>query len=178
MTRRRRAGFRAGAGALVLIVVVAYARDASAMPEFPGKIAAYLNMSCAPTCTLCHATEQGGGEPVTLFGLSMKYGGNLDPTDPDSVGPALESLRVSCKSSPSQQLPDPRPCDSDGDQVPDVDQLAQNRNPNTGDDLCDVGPRYGCGARVARSDADSLSLLAAGAIAALLAHGVRRARRR
>jgi|SoiMethySBSTD1v2_1073268.scaffolds.fasta_scaffold04329_15 hypothetical protein len=164
--------------AFVGCATLAFARSATATPNFPGEIQSTLNMPCAPTCTLCHATEQGGGTPVTPFGKQMVATGGLVPFDVDSLKNALNLLQTSAQCFATNP-PTQGPCDSDGDGTPDIEELQAGQDPNTpGGDLCGSQPRYGCGARVAPASAgiDWVSLLIAGITVAGLARTVRRRR--
>ena len=102
-------------------------------PGFPAAIQAHLDLNYTPPCSFCHATPQGGGAVVTAFGQSMLKAGLT--TDVSTVDPALDKLNADHT-------------DSDGDGTPDIQQIEQNLDPNTG---IGIGPteRYGCGARVA-----------------------------
>jgi hypothetical protein len=180
MMRNFRASLvRIGVSAAALGATLAFGSPAAASQTYPGAIQSARNMPCQPQCTICHTDLNGGIGTVTKpFGIAMMQNAGLRSLSPDTIPGALTTLETGtlCTFSPSQP-PKMGACDSDGDGVGDVDQLEEGRDPNTGLDLCDTAPRYGCGARVARSDAnaDWLALLFAAATAAVLARGVRRA---
>lgn len=109
--------------------------SAWATSTYPAAVQAELDMPCAPTCTLCHATNAGGaGTVVSNFGLAMfgehglTGGGNVA-----SVTAALAEMEV-------DQV------DSDNDGTIDIAELAEGRDPNPdAAPFCDlVLPIYGC----------------------------------
>jgi hypothetical protein len=166
-----------------LLAGLAFATGASASKLYPGAIQKALNMTCAPPCTICHTDLNGKFDTVTRdFGRAMMATVMLEAGDVDGIPTYLEAFRTSVcvPSASSPPNMDGKPCDSDGDGTNDIEQLEQGRDPNTGLDLCDIAPRYGCGARVASSDADvdGTSLLLAGATALVLARGLRRSKQR
>lgn len=148
---------------LLLAIAVAWTTSAKAEPTFPGEIQKHLQMSETPPCTLCHATVNGGGPIVTRFAQNM-VGAGLDPSDDSSVARALDKLEKDG-------------IDSNGDHVPDVEELRQNIDPNTGQPLSG-GEKFGCGARVATGGVHTNAGLAvAAALAAMAFVGRRRGRR-
>lgn len=158
MTRRTKPlGFAA------LAFSLAITGKARAEPSFPETIQAHLNLNYTPSCTFCHATPQGGGLVVTLFGQSMLKAGLT--TDVSTVDPALDKL-------------DADHTDSDGNGTPDIQQIEEGFDPSTG---VKNGPteRYGCGAHLSVSpvrlrDSFTIALCAAG----LVVFARRRASRR
>jgi hypothetical protein len=131
--------------AIALAVGVA-STPARASPSFPTDIAAQPGATCAPDCTVCHATESGGsGTVVKPFGRALVMLGLVAESE-SSLLAALDAAR-------SEGL------DVGCDGVPDVDELFACRDPNTAGDgggACGAGgasadpiPQYGCA--VARS---------------------------
>ena len=118
-------------------VALAISGRAFAEPNFPAEIQSHLNLTYTPPCTFCHATAQGAGPVTTKFGQSMLAAGLT--INVSSVGPALDKLKADNT-------------DSDGDGMPDIQQIEQGFDPSTGLAPPDAPrERYGCGARTALS---------------------------
>jgi hypothetical protein len=179
MTQHFRAALRLSLSALTLSAATALAPAALASDTYPGAVQAELG-TCTMQCTLCHRTLAGGpGDLNNMFGLSIQTTGNLSIRAPSTIPAALQALENGPCIVGMMEVPGG--CDSDGDGVGDVAELREGRDPNVAGEgnICG-GPRYGCGARVApgRSEFDWVSLLLAGAAAAMMIRGVRRVRRR
>jgi len=126
---------------LVVPLALLYVRNATAMPAFPDEIKAHLGLNYTPPCTLCHATSLGGGPMTTKFGQAMVAVG-LTLSIP-SLDKSLDALAANNT-------------DSNHDGIPDIVQLQQGGDPNTGGAQLNVPEeKYGCGARVARGPIDS-----------------------
>jgi len=99
--------------------------------DYPTQIRDKYTLGYCPDCTLCHATNQcGSGTVVTDFGLSL-VGFGAKGRDPVSLDQALDTDRA-------------REWDSDGDGVPDVDELVEGTDPS-GPSLGRVtAAKYGC----------------------------------
>jgi hypothetical protein len=124
-----------GSALLGLMTVVV---PASATPSFPGVIGAELGLSYEPPCAVCHRDGvTGNGTVTTPFGRSLLARG-LVRGDDASLKSALAKLAADS-------------VDSDGDGVPDLDELHSGSDPNVegGESLMGPAPAYGCGARVA-----------------------------
>ena len=184
------ASLRFSVPAALALLVAAAPRAASASPSFPDDIKADLSLgySLGTThCTICHRTNLGGvGTVIQPFGVAMKAAGLMQLDDP-TVQAALDTL-------------DANKTDSDCDGVPDVEQLEQGRDPNTGEYIdgsgrptpvpdggvegCPMGnaaptTAYGCGAQLAPAAAGSAGAWSAGILAAImLAASLRRRRSR
>jgi hypothetical protein len=144
------------------LVIAAAPGLATAEPQFPQAIVSALNLkyslgtpACQSNatpdchCTICHATNNGGVNTVTQpFGIAMQANGVLG-----SVQTAIDALTAN-------------KTDSDCDTIPDIEQLGQGRDPNTGAFIdgtnrptppahpCDTAfQAFGCGAQIARSGA-------------------------
>lgn len=105
-----------------------------ASPVYPATIASELGAPCDPPCTVCHATNAGGGGTVVQdFGLAMMDRGLSGGADSLALLSALASMSADG-------------VDSDGDGVIDVDELSVGDDPNPGGQpYCDVlTPTYGC----------------------------------
>jgi hypothetical protein len=157
------------ASVLLALAAASVSRSALASRPFPGELHAAVPMPCEPTCDVCHLDSLGGPGKIAPGGFAdglREYG--LVREQPGTVAPAIEGARAAQMNT-------------DDDEMPDVDELAIGRNPNSSDPkvyICDAGPEYGCGSgsRIAPGRAfDAVALLAA---AATLAVGALRARRR
>jgi hypothetical protein len=110
---------RAGAIAILAAVMLS-ALPASASPTYPEALAGQLELSCAPACTLCHDTMEGG---------------SLTANQP--FGIAARRLRLA--SGNTEQLfqviaqLEANGTDSDGDGTGDVAELRAGGNPNDPD---------------------------------------------
>lgn len=110
---------------------------AHASPEYPNVVRDTLDLPCPPQCVLCHTSNPGrAGNVRQGFAATV---GILRPDDPDTLRKLLRELE--------QAMPAP---DTDGDGMPDVDELREGRDPNVSGegDICALDVRYGCGARV------------------------------
>jgi hypothetical protein len=147
---------------------------AHATSNFPAELQSHLGLRSTPDCTLCHTTSLGGVGTVTKpFGQSMRAHG-LVAFDTGSLDRALDAL-ASINA------------DSDGDCIPDIQELKQGADPNvpnadagrctpTGGGSGELLPRYGCGARVAPEN-DEGATVGGLAIACLLVANAARRRR-
>jgi MYXO-CTERM domain-containing protein len=183
-------------GSAALLSLLAVTPDAAAWPNYPGYIQNVLKMDCAPSCLLCHTDPEGGKDTVKGLGLTTEIPPNAgvgvfvqnlivmqsmtDPiSGPQATNPgesamaaAIQGLRtLPCNTGGTE------PCDSDGDGTLDVVELEANQDPDTpgADSLC-IGPRYGCGARVAPEaprSSDATAFLAALGVALVLLRRLR-----
>jgi uncharacterized protein (TIGR03382 family) len=106
--------------------------------NYPAALQAEVGVDCAPTCTVCHATADGGTGTVTQgFGVAMQGAGLTGGGDEAGLRAAVAALSDDGT-------------DSDGDGTSDVDALAAGLDPNTGAVFCGEGavpvetPTYGC----------------------------------
>ena len=103
---------------------------AHASSNYPAEIRAHLGLSYTPDCTLCHNVPSGGyGTVTTPFGTSMRARG-LVAQNVQSLDTALDALAA-------------EKTDSDGDGVPDIDELKAGTNPNSSGGAVPP-PTYGC----------------------------------
>ena len=115
----------------VLVYGILLSANVRAMPTFPGEIQSYLHLSYAPQCTLCHGSVSGGGPVVQPFGEAMLAAG-LTVSGGSTLTNALDTLARN-------------KTDSNGNGIPDIDELKAGNNPNP-----DKTPvQYGCGAKIA-----------------------------
>jgi len=174
----------------VAILVAAAPGLATASPPFPEAIKADLSLTyslgtaaCLTTttpdchCTICHTGVMGGaGTSKQPFAVAMKTAG-LQIENVASLQAALAALEA-------------QKTDTDCDGTPDIEQLKQGRDPNTGAYIDGSGrptppatpcmsasggdqPAFGCGAQLARAPAPWQ-----GAATLLAALGAALARRR
>ncbi len=132
---------RALARASVLGLALWGASPAWATGEYPDVLQSTLSLPSYPSCALCHQGPQAVGTVVTPFGMSLRARG-LVSFNNAALRSALEKLEAD-------------KVDSDGDGVPDIEELKTGRDPNraeaTGGDgepiLEEVlpEPTYGCG---------------------------------
>lgn len=140
--------------ALVLLMASA----ASASPNYPDVVKDVSGSSCAPTCLLCHKTNPGilgsaASTPQRPFLTAAMTGGmpalSLRMSD-DQARAAFLRMRdgIDTNMNGAIDVGETPPSDSDGDGKSDFDELAEDINPNPGnEELCEV--QYGCGARMA-----------------------------
>jgi len=132
---------------LVGCALVALETEAQASPDYPAALQQALDREfpavkhCAPLCSACHNTTQGGPGNINPFGATLiRFG--LEQSNAALVPLAVHALATA----------DPIP-DTDDDGSNDIDEL------NRGDSPSIAGPAgtsqfcpdiaYGCGARVA-----------------------------
>jgi hypothetical protein len=109
-------GFRSSVAVLFLAAALT-SRVAAASQSYPHQIATTLGLAKDPPCTICHRDLNGGLNTVTKpFGQAMQ-GFGLRSGDPASLAAAIQK---------SEQAK----ADSDGDGVPDVEELEQGKDPN------------------------------------------------
>jgi len=109
-------------GAALALAVALFALPAAASDTFPARIQKDLGLPEKPDCVLCHETEKGGTNTVkTYFGVSMRQAG-LKAGNLGLLDEALMKLEAAGT-------------DSDGDDVPDIEELKKGRNPNAQEHL-------------------------------------------
>ena len=85
---------------------------AAASSRFPAVIQASLGLDAEPPCTLCHQTDRGGENTTTQpFGRTMQEFGAVKKNDSALIR-ALQQV-------------DAEGIDSDGDCIPDIDELVE-----------------------------------------------------
>jgi hypothetical protein len=119
-----------------MIAILITATLTMASGNYPGEVQTEAGVPCAPTCTLCHATNAGGGGTVTQpFGQAMMARGLTGGGNTDALVAALGQL-------------DSDGIDSDANGTSDVDALRAGENPNDGTPFCGdivvATPTYGC----------------------------------
>jgi hypothetical protein len=117
----------------------AWSRPAAASPTYPNLVQQHLSLGYAPPCSVCHQNGVTGyGTVTTPFGKSMRDAG-LQAEDPAALNAALDQLAANGT-------------DSDGDGVPDIQELVAGSDPNGPGSLSASrvpNPAYGCGATMA-----------------------------
>jgi hypothetical protein len=111
--------------ALVSCLVVASAMlavvPALASPTYPPTIQSELMLEHMPDCTLCHRDDNGGlGTVIRPFGRTMLN--HFQLTGNNNVNLLKEAI----EGDDAEHL------DSDGDGVPDIDELRMGTDPNVG----------------------------------------------
>lgn len=138
--------------------VLLWAPQVAASPDYPEIIQRELDMPCVPQCTLCHTTNPGraGTARQDFVGALVVF-----DRQPEVLPRKLQQLAEA----------DP-PVDSDGDGMPDIEELLAGRDPNVeGEgDICAIDVRYGCGARF--EPEGSVSWVGAAAAIVLLGVGL------
>ena len=119
----------------VLVCGILLSANVGAMPTFPSEIQSHLGLSYAPQCTLCHGSVSGGGPVVTPFGQAILAAG-LTMSGGSTLTNALDTLAKN-------------KTDSNGDGVPDIDELKAGNDPNPNK----TPVQYGCGAKIAPGNA-------------------------
>ena len=155
-SRRIAAALTRVAGALAVLGAVS---TASAHPTSPGVIQDQLGAPCAPQCSLCHVSAQGGdalrGEgPVGYVGPHQGYGQFITNLLYQQKPYAIDAdLELKTKLKGLEKLPcnagdaDTGICDSDGDGTSDIDELKAGDDPDEkGHGNGAICPKYGCGA--------------------------------
>ena len=100
---------------------------ALAINNAPGVVKEALNLTQLPDCMRCHNTSSGDEETATTpFGRAMKAAG-ATPNNPESLTQAVKKIETD-------------KTDSDGDGMPDTDELKAGANPNGNSDIV----HYGC----------------------------------
>jgi hypothetical protein len=124
----------------VITLMLALPRVARAEPTYPAEMQSHLGLNFTPLCTLCHANNAGGlGTVTTPFGKALMTRGLT--TNIATLDPALDALA-------SANI------DSNGDGVPDIQQLKNGFDPNTGAHVSNLQQeQFGCGAQIAPRNA-------------------------
>lgn len=120
----------------LFLAFAAAAAPALASSSFPTAVKTHLALASEPpqSCSLCHLNGVTGiGTVNTPFGVSLRAHGAV-ALDEAKLGAALDAMKADNT-------------DSDGDGVPDVQELINGTDPNVAAGGQKVpSPRYGCGA--------------------------------
>jgi hypothetical protein len=119
----------------LLPVLLLSTSTAHATPNFPDAVRRILGAVQSPPCSVCHAGGQTGrGTVTTPFGQAMRDRG-LVAYDETSLQTALTRMETD-------------KVDSNGDGVPDVDELRAGKDPNLTGSAPEL--QYGCGVTAGR----------------------------
>lgn len=152
---------KAGVASVVLLAASLVGAVANASPVYPFTLRSKLGMSALPPCTLCHQNDLGGAGTVsTRFGRALLANGATGNNATALLESSLDTL-------------DAAHTDSDGDLIPDIDELRMGSDPNdgpgpmNGEEELPV-PRTGCAVAPARRSSGAVAWLLAFAAANLL----------
>jgi hypothetical protein len=102
-------------------------RIASASPNFPAEVQKEWALPTVPDCIVCHQNDLGGvGTATKPFARSLEREGLVEE-DIGSLDMALAALKA-------------QNTDSDGDGIPDIDELQMGTDPNDGPGAFDQYP--------------------------------------
>lgn len=103
------------------LLLVLHTAPAFASPTYPPTIQAQLGLTAAPDCILCHRDDAGGvGTVIRPFGRTMIDHFGL------TGGSNIVALKAALEGDDAEHL------DSDGDGVPDIEELRAGTDPNVG----------------------------------------------
>jgi hypothetical protein len=139
---------------VILLLSALLAAPAAAAPIFPAEIAAHLSAP-TPPCTICHQGTPGIGTATTAFATEMKARG-LQVGNLASLDAALDAVAAENH-------------DSNGNGIPDIQELKDGNDPNAVSNATTVTPTYGCVGAVAGARAGEARGGAALVVALLLA---------
>jgi hypothetical protein len=106
---------------VAVLLVSLHAFTAFASPVYPITIQMQLGLARAPDCTLCHRDDNGGiGTVIRPFGRTMIERFGL------TGGSNIAALKSAIEGDDAEHV------DSDGDGVPDIDELRAGTDPNVG----------------------------------------------
>ncbi len=150
-TSQRMTGGLAPWGLASLLTVLTFASPSLASPAFPNAVREAANMSCTPSCTLCHETDPGvSGSAGKPFATAMLAAG-LEIGNPDSVAPAYASLPAALDmASDDDSFTDQQELEVQ-DNLPSDPNNAES-TPGNGPSICAGEVLYGCGAQIAPSN--------------------------
>lgn len=139
------------AAVVSLGVTLAGSAVARATPNFPDVVASKLNLASPPACALCHAGNPGAGTATTPFAVTLQSRG-ARAYDEASLELALDAIAAEGK-------------DSDGDGIPDVDELKAGGDPNAADGESTISPEYGCSSAGSLPEGSPVVAVALGIVA-------------
>ncbi|HEY6881879.1 MAG TPA: thrombospondin type 3 repeat-containing protein [Polyangiales bacterium] len=129
----------------IVSAVLAVAGSAHALPDYPEALQKASAAPCLPHCNVCHRDDNAGSGTVDRpFGRSMERIGGL--------GGAKAGVAWAVQTLEQQGT------DSDGDGVPDIEELAMGEDPNDAHPTSLCGPEAGCSLRPSTREHGLLAL--------------------
>lgn len=139
--------------ALSALVILGSTARVSASESYPGAMQEELDMPCAPPCTVCHQSNQGGIGTIKpdSFGAAVVERG-LGFREDDCIPAALAAVESGATGDACAGTLGPgsgASVDSDGDGAGDLQELREGTDPNGSANASLCALTYGCGARIA-----------------------------
>lgn len=138
---------------LSALVIFGAAARVDASESYPGVMQEELDMPCAPPCTVCHQSNQGGVGTIKpdSFGAAVLDRG-LRFRDDACIPEVLAAVESGAMGNACEGMLDTSSgtaVDSDQDGTSDVQELREGTDPNGSANASLCALTYGCGARIA-----------------------------